>query len=615
MIAGRTQAPNTTARFVAMFEEAEDATYAAQRRAQRDRDYYDGNQLTAEERNALKSRGQPPVVNNRIRRKVDYLCGLEVQTRTDPRAYPRTPQHEQGAEAATDALRFVADNVDWDSIRSDIYEDMLVEGFGGCEVVHTFDGEKSEVAVNFYNWDRLFYDPFSRKSDFSDARYKGAVIWMDAEEAIEQGAKKADVEWSLHDGAQSTTYDDRPKHYVWADQKRNRVRIVLLHYKEKGAWKFAMFHKGGIIRQGDSPYVDEKGNSVCPLIMQSMYTDRENNRYGIVRDMIDSQDEINKRRSKALHLLTMRQVVMEDGAVDSEAEVRRELARPDGVIKVTPGMQFDIQPQGDLAQGQVALYQDAKAEIDMMGANSALAGDTGESASGRAVLARQQGGMVEITRNVNQLHELTKRVYEAMWQRIRQFWTEERWIRVTDDERNVRFVGFNKPVTVADELSQYPEEMVAQFALENGVGPNDPRLDEVIRIENPIEEMEVDITIEEVPDQVSMESEQFQAVMGLAPAMMQANPQTSDVVLDLMVTLAPGLKSDHREQFKTRLQEIRESNEAGGGEQQQMQQMQMQLGMAKADADINATLARAEKDRAAAFQTAVETEMAVGMAQ
>ena len=609
----RTQAPNSTSKFVAMFEEAEEATYSAQKRSQRDRDYYDGIQLTSEERDALKARGQPPVVVNRIRRKVDYLCGLEVQTRTDPKAWPRTPNHEQGAEAATDALRFVADNTNWDGIRSDIYEDMLVEGFGGCEVVHTFDGEQSEVAVNFYNWDRLFYDPFSRKLDFSDARYKGAVIWMDVEEAIEQGAKKAEVEWSIRDGAQSQTYDDRPKYFTWADQRRNRIRVVLLHYKEKGEWRFCMFHKGGIIKQDVSPYVDEKGNSVCPLIMQSMYVDRENNRYGIVRDMIDSQDEVNKRRSKSLHLLTMRQVVMEEGAVDSAAEVRRELSRPDGVIIKQPDAQFDIQPQGDLAQGHVALYQDAKAELDMMGANSALAGDTGESASGRAVLARQQGGMVEITRNVNQLHELTKRVYEAMWQRIRQFWTDERWVRVTDDDRNVRFVGFNQPVTVADELSKLPDEALAQFAMENQLVPNDPRLNELVRMENPVEEIEVDITIEEVPDQVSMESEQFQAVMGLAPAMMQANPQTSDVVLDLMVTLAPGLKSDHRDMFKQRLEEVREQNAAGGGQQQEMQAMQMQLGMAGAEADINATLAKAEKDRADAFQTSFETQVTAGM--
>ena len=56
--------------------------------------------------------------------------------------------------------------------------------------------------------------------------------------------------------------------------------------------------------------------SWCPLFMQSAYVDRNNNRYGEVRPMISPQDEINKRRSKALHLLTMRQTKAERGAVD-----------------------------------------------------------------------------------------------------------------------------------------------------------------------------------------------------------------------------------------------------------------------------------------------------------
>ncbi len=611
MIGQRADAPKTTARYVQMFEEAENAAYAAQRDSRKYRNYVDGNQYTAEQKAELRRRGQPDTFVNRIRPKINYLVGLEIQSRTDPKAFPRTPQHRQGAEAATDALRFVADNTDWDSIRTLIYEDMLVEGYGGCEVVHEVVDGQIEVKVNHYPWDRLFYDPHSRKSDFSDARYVGAVVWMDAEEAIEAGAKASEVNWSLNESGWSDTFDDRPRHKVWADRKRKRVRIVLLYHIENGEWHYCYFHKGGVIDKGRVPYVDEKGKSVCPLLMQSMYTDLDNDRYGIIRDMIPLQDEINKRRSKALHLNTMRQVIMEEGAVESAEEVRSELARPDGVVQVQPDARFDIAPNGDLSMGQVALYQDAKSEMDLQGANAALSGETGESTSGRAVLARQRGGMVEIAPNVNQLHTLTKRVYEHMWQRIRQFWTEERWVRVTDDDRNVRFVGMNRPVTLMEELQGMPEEAVQEFALMNGLRPDDPRLGMPVRVENPVEEIEVDIQIEEVPEQINMESEQFQAVMGLAPAMMQANPQTADVVLDLMVDLAPGLKSDHRDKFKQRLEELRQMQQAGGGEAQQIQQAMTEMELAKADADITATIAKAQKDAAQAMATEANAMMGV----
>ena len=47
---------------------------------------------------------------NRIRRKIEWLKGLEVKQRTDPKAFPRTPKHVDGAESATDAIRYVCDD-------------------------------------------------------------------------------------------------------------------------------------------------------------------------------------------------------------------------------------------------------------------------------------------------------------------------------------------------------------------------------------------------------------------------------------------------------------------------------------------------------------------------
>src|SRR6056297_2094480 len=145
------------------FEEAEHVTYEARLEAERARDYVDGKQLTTEEIAELKKRGQPPIIINRTRRKIQWLRGLEVKQRTDPKAFPRTPGDEQSAEAATDALRFVADNTSFDRKRSQVWENMLVEGFGGVEILHKTKKQRDpmqppevEVVVNCYNWDRLF---------------------------------------------------------------------------------------------------------------------------------------------------------------------------------------------------------------------------------------------------------------------------------------------------------------------------------------------------------------------------------------------------------------------------------------------------------------------------
>jgi hypothetical protein len=586
---------------VSWFEEAEDVTYSARQESERARDYVDGLQWTEAEQQELKKRGQAPIVINRIRRKVQWLRGLEIKQRTDPKAFPRTPDHEQAAEASTDALRFVADNTNFDRHKSSVWENMLIEGHGGVEIVHRQkrNGEV-EIVVKHYPWDRLFYDPYSRRKDFSDARYLGAVVWMDKAELLEEyPGKKALIEQMQTDAQASgtETYDDRPRKGLWYDAKRNRIRVVLMWHKSKGVWKWCKFVQKDKLEEGESPYVDEDGESVCPLIMQSLYVGRDNDRYGVVRDMFGPQDEVNKRRSKALHLLSMRQVRV-DPAVQDRHKISRELAKPDGIVEAGAD-EFEILPTGDMASGQVALLQEAKAEIDMMGANSALEGETGESSSGRAVLARQQGGMIEIAPELDELRDFTQRCFEAMWDRIKQFWTEEKWIRVTDDERNVRFASLNRPVTFGEMLSQQPPEIVQQVAVQMQLAPNDPRLGEVVSVENDVTEMMVDIIIEESPDRITLAGETFEALMKYGPI----------IPPDVLIEADPTMPSSKKERLLQMMQERQQQAAQQPPPELAMKQAEMQLKGAELQQKAQQAQGQLMMDQAELQQDAREAEM------
>ncbi|AUR11202.1 hypothetical protein PhaeoP48_01205 [Phaeobacter inhibens] len=526
------------------FEAYESATSSARTEAERARDYVDGNQLSEEEISALKKRGQPPVKYNRIRRKVEWLKGLEVKQRTDPKAFPRSPQHQEGAEAATDAIRYVCDNQDWDYTRSEVYDNFLVEGYGAAEVVHKQNRKgEVEVVINQYPWDRLFYDPHSRKSDFSDARYKGAVIWMDEADFLAEYPDRKELVQGLYADqglGTSDTHDDRPKR-AWVDATRKRIRVVLMWYRQGEVWHWCKFVSGEKLGSGESPYTDEGGESVCPLIMQAAYVGRDNERYGIVRDMFDPQDEINKRRSKALHGINSRQTMGVKGAVDSVSDMKRELANFDGHIEVNieafedaarVGIKpFELMPTNDQISAQMGMFEDAKNEIDLLGANAALAGETGESQSGRAVLARQQGGMIELASLSDKLHRFTREIYRHIWMRIKQFWTEEKWVRVTDEEYGARFVGLNRPVTLEEQLGQAAPDEAQAIAMHLQLYPGDPRLQQPVAIENNVEELDVDILIEEVPDRVTLEGEIFEALMKYGPTLPPAVLIEADPVL------------------------------------------------------------------------------------
>lgn len=542
---------------VRMFEESEEATYEARHLAERDRDYVDNKQLTEDEISTLKARGQPPVVINRIKGKIEFLVGLEIERRIDPKAFPRTPQHAQDADGASQALKYATDVERYDAKRSRVWKNLIVEGAGGydIQVKQCYGG--LDVSIKRVPWDRMFWDPHSAESDFSDAGYLGVVTWMDYADALKlypNGQEFLDSTMN-EAGGLSDTFDDKPKWRLWADKKRKRVRVCQVWVKrgaEPEEWYFAEFTKGGILKAGPSPYVTDKGEPDCALAFGSGYVDRENNRYGIVREMISPQDEVNKRRSKALHLLNTVQVLYEDGAIDNIDQFRKEAARPDGALKFSPGTLRDgsvkIERNIELATAQFQLLQESKNEIDLRGPNATMMGEKAQgssAASGRAIIASQQGGMMEIGELLDNLRDMDLRVFRKVWYRIRQFWTESKWIRVTDDERNVKWVAMNVPMEQMQMLAQRSPEFAQSVS---GYVQN-------------VSELECDIIIDEAPDAVTPALEQWQAIVELE----KAKPGTFPT--DVLIEAAPNLRNKDK-----LIERLNQPNEQAA-KQQQMQEL------------------------------------------
>ncbi|ALS63617.1 hypothetical protein [Pandoraea apista] len=578
------------------FEESEQMTDDARKLAERDRDYYDAKQWTAAELATLARRGQPALTINYIKRKVEYLRGFERRLRSDPKAFPRTPHEEQMSEAATDALRFVADQNKFDVTRSDVFEDMMIEGTGGADVVVRPTNDGYAVDIKRVPWDRIFFDPYSRDKDFADARYKGIVIWEDRAAALEAYPDRAAaIENTLNSGSMADTYDDRPKYSRWADNRRTRVRIVQMHWRQGGQWMVATFTRGGYLDDPmPSPYVDREGNPTSSLILRSAYVDRENNRYGHVRDLIPLQDEINKRRSKALHLMSVRQTFGNRQAILDVDKAKRELAKPDGHIEVEAGGQlnadFGVLPTDGMAQAQLELLRHATGEMQASGPNAAMAGKDPRIQSGRAIQAQQAGGAIEVEPIVDDLRQWTQQVMEASWLRVRQFWTGPTWVRVTDDERNLKWVGLNQPVTLADELAAMPPEQAQQITQQYQLQPGDPRLDQVVRRDNEISGLDVDIIIEEGPDVANIQAEQFQILAQIAPAL----AQTGDPIPTEVLIRASSLRN--KDALLDQMNKAREQRAAA-------QQGAAQIGQAQAEATINKTNSDALKARAQAAES------------
>ena len=492
---------------------AMDMLDAARRRSQVFQSYYDGQQWTDEERRVLETRGQPALVFNHIKPAVNAIIGIVERGRTDPKGWGRTPKDQQSAEVATDGLRYVADVTRFQAKRRDALKDFLIWGI--CAGV-TEMAEGAEIGLKRIRPEEFFYDPYSRDGDFSDARYMGIAKWMDEQDILDlYPDKQQEIRQSFEFMTASDTFRDRPKDgWAWADSRTRRVMVFEM-YKRKGAdWFKCVFVSGGILEEGPSPFLDSKtGRPKCPILAQSAYVDMENRRYGAVSDMVGPQDAINKARSKAVHLLNVAKLRVDPGTQDID-QVRREWAKPDGIIEAREGQ---VEELGDrnLAPGHLQLLQDAKEEMRRQSPTPGIVG-RGAGQSGRAILAEQQAGLTEQAPLLAQFDDWTLRCYRAFWDCIKQFWNEPKWIRVTDDEQAPRFVGLNVPQPVVDPMTGQPQI--------------DPMTGQpVMQMQNSPADMDVDIVIDSTPDTAVIQEEQFQRLTELAQAGMMIPP---DVLIE-----------------------------------------------------------------------------------
>jgi len=252
-----------------------------------------------------------------------------------------------------------------------------------------------------------------------------------------------------------------------------------------------------------------------------------------------------------------------------------------------------------MAQAQFELLNEAKQEIDAVGFNAQLSGQRQGDLSGKAVLALQQAGMNELASLYAGLAEWKRRVYKQIWARIKNTWTREKWVGVTDDQAKLRWVGFNVPITLQQRMEEIINDESENPLVRKQVAgqyvpllqAKDPRLQELVEVRNPIAELEVDIIVEQSPDVINIQQEQFSELAKIA----QARPDL--VPFSMLLKLSSLRIKDEL------IKEIEDRQNAS----QQAQQQASEIQSAETQADIAAKEAKAAKTKAETTETVIDT--------
>lgn len=585
---------STLRRQYSNFQTSKNAELEEQRVA---RHYYHGDQLTAEQLRVLDRRKQPATIRNKIDRKVNAVVGLVERLRQDPKAYPRTPEEEErgGAEVATASIRYVLDTPnedddDWATSAAEGARNGSVNGIFGIELsLITGDNGDPDISYALVDNDAFFYDPRSVRFSFSDARFMGVAKWVDEDTVIEMFPDKEEEIRSIVStggGLEGIQQQDRQTH--WVDTDGGRLFLVEHWYKSKGKWRWCIYTASMKFGSGESPFYDgigENAKTISKYVMGSVNIDHDGDRYGFVRGLKSLQDEVNARASKALHLLNTRRIIMEEGAHNDVDKLRLEAVRPDGVIVRNPNKEliFDDQKSAQDFEGQLAVLAEVKTEIENFGPNPALIGEGIENKSGRAIALLQQAGIAELGPFILCYRGWKIRVYRAIWNAIRRYWTQERIVRVTDDEGSPKFLSLNQ-VTL-DEFNR--PTMV-----------------------NDVAALDVDIIIDEGPDTINLMQDMYDTLLALASKGSQIPPA-------IMIELSP-LQSSVKKKVLDMLKQSQQPSEFD----QKVMEIKTEEAIGKAR-KVNAEATKIEgeaetgpmSDRAAAFRDVASAAGAIAKAK
>lgn len=510
-------------------------------------DFYHGRQWTSEEIEELKSRGQPVVVRNRIKPKVDAMVGVELALKVNTKALDRGSRDFQTALHISEALRLIEDSNDFDTVEAKAFSSALKVGRGWYETTIDWVDFEAFTVTELLPSSDVTPDRNGRKDDMSDwqrvhhtfhMRLEDAIAtWPEKEHALRGSITSQPVESVKVDDPHRTVLGDQynnPEGVLQSpitDESNEQVRIVRTWYREHEVKRFVTHSEIGtedvtdmsdeeignikdafagatvwVKRQYTMNYVtfcdkcileDEKNvrdydqDAKFPItLVPGWYDEDKRMHFGIIEQLMDPQKEVNKRGSKALHLLNTNQIEMEEGAVDDENRTRYEASRPDGMIIRRMGKAFQIHRNQELTQGHFQLMQEAKGEIDASGAASELVGQS-RASSGKEFQLRQQAAIQPIRELFLNLRGARRRVALLWLDDIQQYWTGERFVKLTDMEESAG-VTLNQRVV---------NPMTGQVEILNDVSIG-----------------RYDIKIEEAPDTLNLRSENFEQLMRMAEA-------------------------------------------------------------------------------------------------
>ena len=567
-------------------------------------EFYRGDQWDADDEAALDAEGRPALTINTVLPTINTILGEQSTRRADVQFKPRRGAEQDVADVLTKVYMQIADNNKLDWVEQQVFSDgLIMDGRGYFDVRMDFtDHVEGEIRITAKDPLDILIDPDAKDADPKTWNEVFETKWMTLDEIEETyGEKKADqlrfiAENGNSFGGDSVEYEEQrygdvdpeddlfgttiapdedgyrnirslrvierqSKHMsrcmCFVDPDTGDQRDVPDAWSEAKAKKFAKQYSLNLITKMKRKV---KWTVTCDKVVLhtdwSPYNDftivpffayfRRGNPFGVIRNLISPQEQLNKIASQELHIVNTTAnsgwMVESGSLVGMTADDLEEHGAETGLVleyargtnppqKITPN---------SIPTGLDRIAQKAALNIKAIsGVNDSMLGSDSAEVSGVAIKEKQSRGVIMIQVPLDNLKKARQYLAEKVLNLVQTFYSEKRIIQITNE---------------ADPLKPREEIVVNEMTPEG-------------RIINDLTVGEYDVVISTAPARDSFDEQQFAEALGLR----QAGVAIPD---DAIIEYSHLTKKGELAKRIRMMTGVEQSPE-----QQQMAQMKAQMGM------------------------------------
>jgi len=460
--------------------------------------FYRGDQWDESDVAALDAEGRPALTINTVLPTVNTVLGEQSTRRADVQFKPRRGGDEAVAHTLTKLYMQIADNNKLDWVEQQVFSDgLILDGRGYFDVRIDFsDHVEGEIRITAKDPLDILIDPDAKESDPKTWNEVFETKWMTLDEIEElYGKKKAEelrfiAENGNGYGRDSIEYEenrygdlDSTDDYLGAgipgdDEYRNVRALRVIERQHKRMTRVMCFvdPETGDTRDVPEPWSEAKAKKfakqyslnlirkvkrkvrwtvTCDKIVLhddwSPYNDftivpyfayfRRGRPFGMVRNLLSPQEQLNKIASQELHIVNTTAnsgwMVESGSLVGMSADDLEEHGAETGLVLEynrgsTPPVK--IQPN-QIPTGLDRISQKAALNIKAIsGINDSMLGTDSAEVSGVAIQAKQNRGAIMIQVPLDNLRKTRQYLAEKILDLVQTFYTERRVIMITNEE-------------------------------------------------------------------------------------------------------------------------------------------------------------------------------------